>query len=245
MTLCTAVADAATGQMLKQEGVCDTRATAASTFKIAISLMGFDAEVLQDAHTPALSFVEGYPDWNPVWRSTTDPAKWMQDSVVWYSQQVTTALGEERFRRYVRAFQYGNEDVSGDPGKDNGLTHAWLSSSLEISPLEQLAFLRKIVRRELPVSAHAYAMTRTLTDIGLQPSGWHVYGKTGAGASRHPDGTLVLGQPWGWFVGWATKGDRTVVFARLTKATERPSVPPGLAARDAVLRDLFSSPSGL
>lgn len=29
---------------------------------------------------------------------------------------------------YVRAFKFGNEDVSGDPDKDNGLTNAWLSS---------------------------------------------------------------------------------------------------------------------
>jgi beta-lactamase class D len=244
-TVCTAVADAATGEMLKQEGTCDTRATSASTFKIAISLMGFDAGFLKDAHTPALPFEEGFIDWNPALRSTTDPAKWMKDSVVWYSQQITRAIGKERFGQYVREFQFGNEDVSGDPGKDNGLTNAWLSSSLEISSLEQLTFLQKIVRRELPVISHAFEMTRTLVDIGVQPSGWHVYGKTGAGASKNPDGTVAMGQPWGWFVGWATKGDRAVVFARLTKDTERPSGPPGLAARDAVLRDLFSAPSSL
>lgn len=145
----------------------------------------------------------------------------------------------------MREFQYGNKDVSGDPGKDNGLTRAWLSSSLEISPLEQLDFLRKIVGRKLPVSPDAYEMTRKLIDIGLQPSGWHVYGKTGAGASKKPDGTKVMSQPWGWFAGWAVKGDRSVVFARLTKDTGRPSVPPGLAARQAVLRDLFSSPNDI
>lgn len=104
---------------------------------------------------------------------------------------------------------------------------------------------RPIVRRELPVSADAYDTTHKLIDIGLQPSGWHVYGKTGAGASKSPDGTTVRGQPWGWFVGWAVKGDWTVVFARLSKDTERPSVPPGLAARQAVLRDLFSSPNDI
>jgi beta-lactamase class D len=244
MTICTAVAEAATGEILKKEGNCDTRATSASTFKIAISLMGFDAGVLTDAQTPALPFEEGRPDWNPAWRSTTDPTKWIKDSVVWYSQQITKALGAERFARYVRDFHYGNEDVSGDPGKDNGLTNAWLSSSLEISSLEQLRFLRKIVRRELPASAHAYEMTQTLIDIGPQPGGWRVYGKTGAGMSKNPDGTIAEGQPWGWFVGRAAKGDRTVVFARLTKDTEQPSTPPGLAARQAVLRDLFSSSTG-
>jgi beta-lactamase class D len=145
----------------------------------------------------------------------------------------------------VRAFHYGNADVSGDPGKNNGLTNAWLGSSLEISPLEQLEFLRKVVGNELPVSAHAHEMTRTLIEIGPQPGGWHVYGKTGAGPSRNSDGTRVVGQPWGWFVGWAVKGDRTIVFARLTRDTERPAVSPGRAAREAVLRDLFSTPGGI
>ncbi len=245
VNVCTVVADARTGAVLKQEGDCETRATPASTFKIAISLMGYDAGFLKDAHQPALPFKEGYPDWNPSWRSTTDPAKWMKDSVVWYSQQITTAIGDERFARYVDEFDYGNEDVAGDPDKHNGLTRAWLTSSLEISPLEQLAFLRKVVGGDLPVSPRAYELTRTLVDVGIQPSGWHVYGKTGAGPAKNRDGTKAAGKPWGWFVGWAEKGDRTVVFARLTKDTERPPAPPGPAAREAVLRDFFSLSGGL
>lgn len=240
--VCTAVADAATGEVLKQEGACETRATPASTFKIAISLMAFDAGFLKDVHTPALPFRQGYADWIPTWRSTTDPARWMAESVVWYSRLATEAIGKERFGRYVDAFDYGNRNVSGDPGRDNGLTDAWLSSSLEISPLEQLAFLRKVVRQEMPVSSHAYEMTRALVDVGSQPSGWHVYGKTGSAPSRNPDGSADFGRPWGWFVGWATQGERTVVFARLTRDTVRPAAPAGRAAREAVLRDLFSTP---
>jgi beta-lactamase class D len=246
MNVCTIVADAASGTILSRQGDgCGTKATSASTFKLAISLMGFDAGFLKDAHAPALPFKEGYADWNPAWRGTTDPAKWIRDSIVWYSQQVTTALGKERFARYVHEFHYGNEDVSGDPGQDNGLTHAWLSSSLQITPLEQLEFLGKVVRRELPVGTHAYEMTKAIADNGMQPGGWHVYGKTGAGMSKNPDGTTARGKPWGWFVGWATKGDRTVVFARLTKDTKRPSTSPGKAARKAVLDRFFSADSHL
>ncbi len=116
VTICTAM-DAATGEILKQEGTCDTRATPASILKIAISLMGLDAGFLKDAHTPALPFEEGYVDWTPAWQSTTDPAKWMKDSVVWYSQQVTKALGKERFGRYVREFQFGNEMCPAIPAR--------------------------------------------------------------------------------------------------------------------------------
>lgn len=240
IVVCTAVADAETGAMLIEEGDCDTRAPPASTFKIPISLMAFDAGFMKDAHAPALPFREGYADWVPAWRSTTDPARWMAESVVWYSQLATQALGKERFGRYVEAFGYGNRDVSGDRGKDNGLTRSWLSSSLQISPREQLVFLRKLVRKELPVSDRALTMTRVLVDTGFQPSGWHVYGKTGAAPSKNPDGSVIEGRPWGWFVGWAEMEERTIVFARLTRDTVRPETSPGRAARAALLRELFA-----
>ena len=169
----------------------------------------------------------------------------MTESVVWYSQQITARLGEARFGDYVRAFSYGNHEVSGDPGLNNGLTRSWISSSLEISPLEQLAFLRGIVRRELPGSAGAFGMTQALVDIGVQPGGWHVYGKASTAASVSANGKGAADKPWwGWFVGWATKDGRTVVFAQLTKAPTRPAVSASATAREFVLRDLFASPGG-
>jgi beta-lactamase class D len=45
---CTAVADVATGRVLKQDGACNQRVTPASTFKIALSLMGYDSDYLTD-----------------------------------------------------------------------------------------------------------------------------------------------------------------------------------------------------
>lgn len=235
---CTAIADAATGKLLKQEGVCDKRITPASTFKIAISLMGYDAGFLKDEHTPALSFRKGYAAWMASWRTTTDPTSWIKNSVVWYSQQITQALGDERFKHYVAGFQYGNQDVSGDPGKQNGLTRAWLSSSLEISPLEQLAFLQRLVNRQLPVSPHAYDMTSRITLIETLPNGWEVHGKTGTGAPIGANGKQDSSRTYGWFVGWATKGGRTVVFARQVQDTRKEAVMPGPRTRAAFMRQL-------
>src|ERR1035437_1817273 len=209
---CTAFADAATSTVLRQEGVCDQRITPASTFKIAISLMGYDSGFLKDAKSPALPFRVGYPDWISSWKTTTVPASWMKNSVVWYSQRITQSLGKKRFARYVHSFNYGNEDVSGAPGKEDGLTRSWLSSSLKISPHEQLIFLAKIVRRELPVSAHAYEMTAKLTEVATLPNGWKVYGKTVTGAATKADGSEDWDHSIGWFVGWAVKGSRSLVF---------------------------------
>lgn len=233
--VCTAVADARTGKVLLQHGDCGRRVAPMSTFKIAISLMGFDSGVLVDEHAPALPFKPGYPDWNPSWRTTTDPTSWIANSVVWYSQQVTTRLGQARFARYVRAFGYGNRDISGDRGKSNGLTRSWLASSLQISPLEQLAFLERVAGRRLPVSAHAYAMTDAITYVATLPDGWRVNGKSGSGPSQASDGSPDHKRELGWFVGWARKGDRTLVFARLEEQSAEPADNAGRRAKAAFL----------
>jgi len=238
-TICTVVADAASHKILMQQGDCNQRVTSASTFKIAISLMGYDSGFLKDAHSPALPFREGYADWGgEPWRQTTDPSRWIQYSVVWYSQQVTQSLGEARFQQYVDEFQFGNEDVTGDPGKHNGLTHAWIDSSLKISSLEQMSFLERVVNRQLPVTAHAYDMTSQITQLGQLPNGWDIHGKTGAGFPRAADGTDDTAHGYGWFVGWATKGPRTIVFARLIQDERKEATAAGLRTRATFLREL-------
>lgn len=231
-TICTAIQDAASGRVILAQGDCDRRVTPASTFKIAISLMGYDAGVLKDAHSPALPYDESYAAWRPEWKETTDPTRWMAMSVVWYSQQTTIALGDARFGRFVRDFQYGDQDVSG------GLTRAWLSSSLQISPLEQLGFLSRMLQGRLPVSRRAVEMTAQLTQLPEPVEGWTVHGKTGSGAPRTAYGGYDLAREFGWFVGWATKGTRRVVFARLVQAEGSTDEPTGVRAKRELLAAL-------
>nr|WP_284700790.1 class D beta-lactamase [Robbsia betulipollinis] len=242
-TICMVVADAGTGRLLLREGDCTSRFTPASTFKIALSLMGYDAGFLKDEHTPVLPFQAGYPDWGgAAWRQPTDPTRWLAYSVVWYSQQVTRFLGMKRFADYTGAFHYGNADVSGDARHD-GLTHAWIDSSLLISPLEQVDFLQNLVNRTLPVSAHAFDMTTRITEVARLPGGWDVHGKTGTGFPRKADGTDDEAHGWGWFVGWASKDDRTLVFARLIQddASRPGELPAGGRARAAFLSEFATS----
>jgi bla regulator protein BlaR1 len=214
---CTLMVDAADGTALVSAGNCDAHVTPASTFKIAISLMGFDSQVLRDEHTPYLPYKPEYEASNLSWRHGTDPAGWLRESIVWYSQQVTGQLGGARVRNYVQAFGYGNGDISSVAGVDDAIAYSELSPTLRISPLEQTVFLRKLVNRRLPVSARAVDMTARLLKVATLPNGWDVYGKTGTASARRLDGSADGAQDIGWFVGWAVKGGRTVVFARLTQ----------------------------
>lgn len=234
--VCTVIADARNGAVLLQEGDCATRVTPASTFKIALAVMGFDAGVLTDERTPALPFREGYPDWIAAWRQDTTPASWMRHSVVWYSQEIARRLGHDRFRFYAERFGYGNADVSGDPGKDNALERSWISSSLKISPLEQVSFLARLYNRALPTSREAQDLTHRVVET-WKADGWTVHGKTGSAYPRKADGSFDRDRGWGWFVGWAERGGEALVFARLEQDEKRGAGPGGIRARDRLLRE--------
>ena len=238
-TICTIVADARTGKTLFEQGDCATRVTPASTAKIAFAVMGYDAGFLKTEHDPTLPFKQGYVDWGgAAWRQPTDPVRWLKYSVVWFSQQVTHALGEKTLHGYAVKFGYGNADFSGDPGKHNGLERAWIASSLKISPREQIAFLARLVNRRLPVSAHALDMTLDIVEKHPVRDGWTVHGKTGMAYPRKPDYTFDEDHPWGWFVGWAEKDGRTAVFARLVQDEKKMPGTAGNRTRDAMYAEL-------
>jgi bla regulator protein BlaR1 len=235
---CTEFVDAANGKALVRIGDCDTRITPVSTFNIAVSLMGYDSGFLKDQHSPVLPYRAAYQAWNKDWRRDMDPSQWISYSAVWYAQQVTQHIGREKFERYVQGFGYGNRDTSGDTSKANGLTWSWIGSSMQVSPDEQTDFLRRLVRQELPVSKYAHEQTARLLKLKDLPNGWQVFGKTGTGAPLGPDGRDDYSRSYGWFVGWATNGERTIVFARLAQDEKLIEGAAGPRLKEAFLRDL-------
>ncbi|WP_243374961.1 class D beta-lactamase [Microvirga solisilvae] len=236
---CTIVMEFGTNRILKKEGDCERRSSPASTFKFPLSLMGFDAGILKSESDPAWPYKPEYAAWNTVWKRTTTPHSWLRDSVLWYSQVLTGQLGAERFAHYVDALNYGNRDVSGDKGKANGLTRSWLSaSSLQISPVEQIAFLDRFLKGQLPVSQEAHEKTRAIMPIFLLADGWTAYGKTGTGFQPLRDGAFDRSRQFGWFVGWATKGKRTILFARLIRDERKENSVASFRARDSLLAEL-------
>ncbi len=149
-------------QIIISEGDAGKRFAPMSTFKIPLSLMGFDAGILEDETHPVWPFKEGYVAWREAWKQDQTPKSWMKESCVWYSQILTQQLGMEKFQDYVTKFSYGNQDLSGDIGQNNGLTQAWLSSSLRISSLEQISFLERMLEGKLPVKPCAITMTKNI-----------------------------------------------------------------------------------
>jgi beta-lactamase class D len=186
-----------------------------SSFKMMLSLMGYDAGVLLDESTPTWDFHEGYDDWLESWKAPQTPLSWMQNSCVWYSKVLSMELGVEKMQSYLTSMQYGNEDMSGGVAPPGPTEVAWMNSSLKISPREQVDFIQKMLRGKLPVSTHAIEMTRALVFKEELPEGWKLFGKTGySGSDIARDGKTL---EHSWFVGWVEKDHHYFPFAYLIR----------------------------
>jgi len=232
-----------------QEGACDQRHSSCSTFKIAISLMGFNEKILIDETNPKLPFTDKKGNEAlPEWEEDQDPITWIKSGCVWYSRFITEKLGMSKLKDYTAKFEYGNQDLSGDKGKNNGLTHAWLSSSLQISPKEQVNFIQKLLSGKLTpiVSVRAQEFTRKILFRETLSNGWKLYGKTGTGVTiKHDDSCKdkncnKAALSIGWFVGWIEKGDRKIVFAYYLECEKKDGHPAGKLAMERACERLVT-----
>lgn len=173
-----------------------TRFIPASTFKIPHALFALDAGVVRDEFQvfPWDSTRHEIPGWN----SDQNLRSSMRNSTVWVYQGFARALGERREREYLRRIGYGNADPGG------GLERFWLDGALRISALEQIEFLQKLYRNELPFRVEHQ---RLVKDVMIVEAGrdWILRAKTGWGRRMEPE--------VGWWVGWVERPEGPVFFA--------------------------------
>lgn len=234
---CTFVTSVETGAVITQQGSCDKRASPASTFKVPLALIGFEAGILLDEFNPVWEWKKGM-EAPPAARKKVDPTTWQKESVLWYSREITSRLGQERFAAYVKKLGFGNADVAGVAGENNGLTDAWLGTSLQISPVEQIGFMRRLLANNLPFSRDAQNKTKAIIPVYDGAEAWSAHGITGTGNLKTQDGKPDPDRPFGWFVGWAEREGQHIVFVRF-RVNDKPSdVPMGQVVRDEFLRDI-------
>ncbi len=189
--------------MIEQGPHINEKVTPCSTFKIILSLMGYDSGILKDEKIPIWDFQEGYDDYLESWKASQTAQSWMKNSCIWYSKVIASKLGLERMQHYLQLLEYGNQDLSG------GLTQAWVNSSLKISPKEQVNVLRNMIQGNLSISNHSVQMTKMLLFIEELPNGWKLFGKTGWSGSKPVGKNFQTG----WFIGWVEKEDKFFPFA--------------------------------
>lgn len=229
---CFLLHDLKSGEPVVEFGAerADEASAPCSTFKVALLLMALDTGVVVDGSTAFAWDGTKYPI--EPWNQDQTAASWIQNSAVWVSQIVVTKLGSPKVQKYLDDFRYGTRDLSA------GLTHFWLTKgpverkiphpSLEITPREQIDFLSRMWKGELPVSPAALAEAKRLMFVAESPSGWRLHGKTGSGFVG-PASDLRLG----WFVAHLEKGDQEYVAVLRTRETAKDSGKGTYAGLDA------------
>jgi beta-lactamase class D len=157
-----------------------------STFKIMNSLIGLQVKAVKDEYE--IKHWDGTKRTLDNWNQDHTLGSGMRNSVVWYYQEMARDIGEGRMQEWLDRCSYGNRDISG------GIDRFWLSSSLKISPFEQIDFLEGLYRETLPFDK---GVMKTVKRIMIQQEGdeYTLYGKTGSSG-------LVDGLSTGWFVGF-------------------------------------------
>lgn len=179
---------------------CHQQFSACSTFKVPLAVMAFDAGVLKNENM--ILKWDGKKELRPESNKDHQAKTWMRDSIVWFSQRITTNLGKEKFQNYLDKFNYGNRDQSG------GLTQAWLVSpasqepALKISAYQQVEFVKKLWTSQLPASPRSMQLAREITYLETSPKGYLLSGKTG---SNFYDQNRKV--HFGWFISHLQKGD--------------------------------------
>lgn len=178
-----------------------------STFKIGIALVGLEEGIIEDENMIIPWNKERYPfeEWNKDQNLKTA----MRYSVNWYYEEVSSKIGHRDMKKYVDNMKYGNKVVS-----DN-MTGSWNESSLKISPIEQIVFLRDFYEYKLPFSKENVDRVKDAIKVSKNSNG-QLSGKTGTAMIDNKNIN-------GWFVGYVEKDDNIYFFATNINAMDKAS----------------------
>lgn len=197
------VLDQTSGQYLAGDAaLAQQRFIPASTFKIFSALVALETGVIAD--TSAIM------RWDGVVRGRTELNRDLtllegfRLSAVPHFQALVREIGAQRMQQHIDAVGYGNRDISG------GIDQFWLTGALRISPLEQVQFLQRLYRDELPFSQRSMDMVKELM-LSEDTPAQRTRGKTGLAVLEGDENT-------GWWVGWVERESGVRFFASLLQA---------------------------
>ncbi|WP_312993526.1 class D beta-lactamase [Achromobacter animicus] len=176
----------------------------ASTYKIPNSLIaletgeakGKDYEIEWDSKRAPRQ-----PWWPAAWAQNHTLESALQNSAVWYYQEIARRIGPERMQAYVDRFNYGNRDISG------GIDKFWLTGSLRISANEQVEFLRRFYVNQFGLSERTVQLTKDMLVLEQTPD-YRLSGKTGWAGFGEPRATQTA-----WLVGYLERQGDVFYFA--------------------------------
>jgi beta-lactamase class D len=203
---------------------CAEQFIPASTFKITNSLIGLETGVIPDEHY--VIKWDGIQNVIPSWNQDNTLETAIQNSVVWYYQELARRVGKEKMQHYVDAARYGNQNISGQ------IDTFWLEGELRISADEQVEFLKRLYIGDLPFSQKSINIVKEILVLEEAES-YTLSGKTGSGQRITPH--------VGWFVGYLETNGNVYFFATNLESASPDGLANGGLARKIsldILREL-------
>lgn len=201
---------------------CAERFTPASTFKIMNALVALETGVIPDENY-VLRW-DGTRHDNQTWNQDHTLRSAMRYSVVWYYQELARRIGRIRMQHFIDTVGYGNREI----GKR--IDTFWLDGSLQISPREQVDFVRRLYEGSLPFSRATIEIVKDILILEKTES-FVLRAKTGWG--------MRGAKNVGWFVGYIEEAGNVVFFATNIESG-KPRDDFG-AARIAITRDILGT----
>jgi beta-lactamase class D len=177
---------------------CQASYSPASTFKLANTIIALETGVIEDAET-VLPW-DGAARELEAWNAKLTVREAIRESCVPCYQDIARKVGQERMNEWVTRLDFGNRDISG------GIDQFWLRGGLRISPLQQIAFLKRFAEAKLPISERTREIVLDVITLDVGPE-HQLLGKTGLVTKQNAGAEL------GWFVGYVELGTRRVFFA--------------------------------
>ncbi|GAA4317553.1 class D beta-lactamase [Compostibacter hankyongensis] len=174
------------------------RSSPASTFKIMNALTGLETGVISD--TNMVIPWDGVPRQVPEWNQDLSMGNAFRYSAVPYYQEVARRIGRKTMQQWLDSVKYGNMIIG--PHIDS----FWLDNSLQLSPDEELGFIKQLYFSKLPFQERSQRLVREVM-LMEQTSGYKLSYKTGW-ETRVGDSSRQNG----WLVGWEEENKHVYFF---------------------------------
>ena len=190
----------------------------ASTFKILNSLIALETGVLRD-ELSVLTW-DGIKRDIPGVNRNLNMREAFKVSGVWFYQVIARRVGHEQMQKWVTQVGYGNQKI----GSKEDIDKFWLEGELQITPQEQIQFLQRLYKNDLPFSERSQSIVKDIMIVEQTPD-YTIRAKTG-----------LSGTPGvGWYVGYLERDNNPYFFA--VNIDVRASK--DIAARKGVMRRCF------
>ncbi len=164
----------------------------ASTFKILNSMIALQESSIKSVNDTIKW--DGIDRGNKLWNKDQSMRYALPISCVWFYQELARRTGQAKMQEWIDLADYGNRKI------ENKIDRFWLDGNLAISANEQIYFLEKLIKNNLPFDKNIQENVKEIM-ITDSTNNYVIHSKTGWSKNI------------GWNIGYVEAKDNVWVFA--------------------------------